>query len=87
MELKPTIIHKETKEYHEQWFKSEKKTGKIFGLIVLYDMGWQRRTSGNTYASLSGHGYLIGAHTRRVIACEVFSKKNPFVKVVIAKKR
>ena len=38
-------------------------------------MGWQRRSSGNNYASLSGHAFLIGAHTRRVIACVVFSKK------------
>ena len=38
-------------------------------------MGWQRRSSGNNYASLSGHGFLIGVHTRRIIACVVFSKK------------
>ena len=38
-------------------------------------MGWQRRSSGNNYVSLSGHGFLIGAHTRRVIAYVIFSKK------------
>ena len=46
-----------------------------FGLTVSYDMGWQRRSSGNNYTSLSGHAFLIGGHTRRVIACVVFSKK------------
>lgn len=38
-------------------------------------MGWQRRSSGYNYASLSEHGFLIGVHPRRVIACVVFSKK------------
>ena len=38
-------------------------------------MGWQQRSSGNNYASLSGRGFLIDAHTRRIIACVVFSKK------------
>ena len=52
-----------------------KITRKKFGITVSYDMGWQRRSSGNNYASLSGHGFLIGAHTRRVLACVVFSKK------------
>ena len=39
MELKATIIHKESKEYYEQWLKSDKKTRKRFGLTVSYDMG------------------------------------------------
>jgi len=42
---------------------------------VSFDFEWQRRASGNSSASLSGHGFLIGVHTRRIIACVVFSKK------------
>ena len=75
MELKATVVSEESEEYYEQWVKKDKKTRKKFGLTVSYDMGWQRRSSGNNYASLSGHGFLVGAHTRRVIACVVFSKK------------
>ena len=38
-------------------------------------MDWQRRSSGDNYASLSGHDFLIGTRTRRVIDCVIFSKK------------
>ena len=75
MELKATVIHEESKEFYEIWKNEDKATRKKIGLTVSYDMGWQRRSSGNNYASLSGHGFLIGVHTRRVIACVVFSKK------------
>ena len=75
LELKATVIHEENEAFYEEWIKCNKKTRKKFGLTVSYDMGWQRRSSGNNYSSLSGHGFLIGAHTRRVIACVVFSKK------------
>ena len=40
MELKATIIHEETKEYYEQWFKSE-KTRK--SLDSPYRMIWDGR--------------------------------------------
>ena len=59
MELKATIVHEESEEYYEQWFKSDNQTRKKFGLTVSYDMGWQRHSSGNNYASLSGHGFLL----------------------------
>ena len=45
------------------------------GLTVSYDMGWNKRSSGHIYNSLSGHAFIIGAHTRRIIDCVVFSKK------------
>jgi len=54
--------------------KSKKKRKK-FGLTISFGMGWQHRSSGNKYASLSGHIFLIGIHTCRVVACIVFSKK------------
>ena len=75
MELEATIVHEESQEYYEKWIKESKTTRRKFGLTVSYDMGWQRRSSGNNYASLSGHAFLIGGHTRRVIGCVVFSKK------------
>ena len=64
MELKVTIMHKESKEYYDEWVKIEKKEKKKLGLTVLYDMGCQRRSSGDNYASLPGHGFLIGVQHR-----------------------
>jgi hypothetical protein len=43
-------------------------------LTVCFDMGWQKRSSGHRYDSLSGHAFLVGAYTKKVIACTVFSK-------------
>ena len=44
------------------------------GLTVSYDMGWNKRPSGHRYDSLTGHAFTIGAYTRRIIGCIVFSK-------------
>ena len=37
------------------------------GLTVSYDMGWQRRSGGRVYDSISGHGFLIGCRSKKVI--------------------
>ena len=39
------------------------------GLTVSYDMGWNKRSSGHRYDSLSGHAFIIDAYTRRIIGC------------------
>ena len=65
MELKATVVYEESEEYYEWWIKQKQKDKKKFGLTCSYDMGWQRISSGNNYASLSGHAFVIGAHTRR----------------------
>ena len=41
---------------------------------VSYDMGWQMRSSGHSYNSLSGHGLMIGEHTKKVLGYMVKSK-------------
>ena len=33
-------------------------------LTMSYDMGWQRRSGGRLYDSLSDHGFLIGCRTK-----------------------
>lgn len=43
-------------------------------ICCSYDMGWQQRSSGNKYESLSGHGSMIGAHTRKVVALKIKCK-------------
>ena len=65
----------ESEECYESWVKESYATRKKFGLSVSYDIVWQRQSSSNNYASLSGHGFLSGVHTRCVIICVVFSKK------------
>jgi len=36
-------------------------------------MGWQKRASGNSYNSQSGHGFLVGCYTNKVIDCICYS--------------
>jgi hypothetical protein len=36
-------------------------------LAASFDMGWNRRSSGNTYNSLSGQAFMIGGRTGRII--------------------
>jgi hypothetical protein len=43
-------------------------------LVVSYDMGWQKRSSGNRYDSHSGHAAAVGCKTRKPIALAVLSK-------------
>ena len=43
-------------------------------LIVSYDMGWQKRSTGKLYNSLSGHGFIFGCKTGNIIGFRVKSK-------------
>ena len=44
------------------------------GIDVAYDMGWQKRSSGHKFDSPSGHGFLVGCRTRKVIGHVTYSK-------------
>ena len=43
-------------------------------LTVCYDMGWQKRGSGRQYNSLSGHAFMIGGYTGKIISGVVVGK-------------
>ena len=43
-------------------------------LTVMYDMGWNKRSSGNKYDSMSGHGFLLGGNTRKIMNYRCMSK-------------
>jgi len=43
-------------------------------LTCTYDMGWQKHASGKNYNSLSGHGFLVGGYTSKVICRICYSK-------------
>jgi hypothetical protein len=44
-------------------------------LLCSFDMGWQQRSSGNSYNSQSGHGLLVGGLTRKPICFVIKSKR------------
>jgi hypothetical protein len=72
----------------DQWKEALKKdeNGMILGnakyanIDVSFDMGWQQRSSGNRYASLSGDALLVGCMTRKPVAFIVKSKICNFCK-------
>ena len=37
----------------------------VTDLVSSFDFGWQQRGSGFTYNSFSGHGFLVGARSKR----------------------
>ena len=45
---------------HEEVEEVETEEGKPFKIAIKYDMGWQKRSSGQRYDNLSGVGSVIG---------------------------
>jgi len=43
-------------------------------LTVCFDMGWQRRLSGTSYNSMSGHAFLVSANSNKILRRVVYSK-------------
>ena len=72
-EIKATIINERNEEYYDKWIKLPVDQREKFGLVVLYNMGWQKRASGHSYSSRSGHTFVIGMYTKQIIDCVVYS--------------
>ena len=70
MELEVSETQKYKKFQDQQWSELVEP----LGLTVSYDMGWSKRSSGSTYDSLSGHTFLIGAHSKKIVSTQVTSK-------------
>jgi hypothetical protein len=49
--------------------------GNKCGITVGIDGTWQKRGSGHSYSSLTGHNYMIGALSRAIVGIQGFSKK------------
>ena len=64
---------KSIKMYHTNAIVAE-EIGTI-RVSVSFDMGWQKKGTGHNYDSNSGHAYLIGCRTEKVIGMLVYSKK------------
>ena len=85
-EIKQTMLDKyELTEFQAKTFfesiqgKQSKKIKTVealtIGINVSFDMGWQKRSTGRNYDSRSGHAFLIGLNTKKVIASIVYSKE------------
>ena len=73
-EVKLTYNSEQREISFEDWMLLEPKEREDVGIVVSFDMGWQKRSSGNTYNSNSGHAFMIGAKTRKVIGMTLKSK-------------
>ena len=56
-------------------WKNKKIKPEDVKLTVSYDMGWNKRSSGTKYDSMSGHGFVLGSQTKRVLQFKVLSKQ------------
>ena len=72
-EIDATVQNKQNMTL-EEWLKIPKDQRVPIRLDVSFDMGWQKRSSGKTYDSLSGHAFMIGQATKKVIVQVVYSK-------------
>ena len=48
--------------YEEQFLQNILTPAQV-PLTVMYDMGWNKQSSGNKYDSISGHAFLIGGNS------------------------
>mmetsp|Transcript_37363 Transcript_37363/g.54638 ORF Transcript_37363/g.54638 Transcript_37363/m.54638 type:complete len:456 (-) Transcript_37363:846-2213(-) len=55
----------------EKWIEMDESERPKVPVIVSFDMGWQRRG----HCSISGHAFLIGARTKKVLANIVCAKE------------
>ena len=61
---------------YENWKENKHEhLSKLPEVAVSFDMGWQKRSSGRTYDSVSGHGMVIGGKTCKIIDGIVLSKR------------
>jgi hypothetical protein len=63
----------EGKSYSE-WVNKPVSEREKARLTVSFDMGWQKRACGCQYNSLSGHAFIVGARTKKVIGVHVSCK-------------
>ena len=50
------------------------QVGISFESNVSFDMEWQWRSTGHTYNSRSGHAFLIGMETKKVVSMVIYCK-------------
>ena len=55
-------------------FLKKKLHPKDVQLTVSYDMGWNKRSSGHKYDSISGHGFVLGGIKKKILNHRCLSK-------------
>ena len=75
LEIRMTLECNESQKYCDTYWDLPEDRRPPVGLTISYDMGWNKRSSGHRYDSLSGHAFAIGAYTRRIIDYIMFSKR------------
>ena len=71
-EVRLTLEQEGRGDEYEKWERGEEITR--VKLTGSFDMGWNKRSSGNRYDSNSGHAFIIGALSGKVICMRVYSK-------------
>ena len=71
--MNATLAEKINKSLEQAIFKSLILPPPVF-LAVSYDMRWQKRAGERVYDSLSGHGYIIGWRSKKVIFFGILKK-------------
>ena len=56
-------------------------------LTISYDMGWNKRSSGTKYDSISGHGFVLGSRTKKILQFKVLSKSCSKCSIAAAKNK
>ena len=49
--------------------KNKQLDKKYVPLTVCYDMGWNKRSTGTRYDSISGHGIMVGGYSKKSCVC------------------
>ena len=63
-EIRQKILYERDEEWYKTWVEKPAGEREQIGLTASFDMGWNKRSSGHRYDSLSGHGFVIGVYTR-----------------------
>ena len=62
-----------SEDLYKKWLKKENVRNDI-KLTISYDMGWNKRSSGHKYDSISGHGFVVGGLTKKIMNHRCLSK-------------
>ena len=73
-EIESTLIAEKGLDYYLHWKTQSKNKRDCVLLTIGFDFGWQRAASRRLYNSKSGHGFVVGQYTGKIIACVVYSK-------------
>ena len=72
-EVEKVLQDDETNERKEMLNNNQLKPFDV-PITIGYDMGWNKRSSGRLYNSISGHGIMVGARTKKVVNYKSISK-------------